>query len=1194
MSETTTLHPDIPTTPAPADTGLRSARGIRWLLLAGSLVTGVSVYRLLEARWAAIPVPLQFLILVAGALGIFGLGLITRRRLHLPYAGSALLFLFTGLLPVLAWGAAWLRLLDTVGGWLAFSAGGAVLLGAAVSVLRSELRYPGRLYPAALGVLFVAQATLPFLGQRWPFEGLYAMAAVALGVVLHAGSRHVNRFFFHRDQRDGRDRPLHLVPFLLLGVLYIGALTGLDLDSTFLALPLAVLGIVLAGTGEEYYRALSESLGHTPKSWPWRSVALLALGFSLTVAALPLALRDPSGRCLFLVALCAAGLFLRWCLRYGQPAVHVLGVLAALVAYNSLPALAPELARELTEAAASFLGLYTGSPVLLGWGQLGFLAILTGLGVLLRRGQLSEKLLRTHGALTALMILWITSLGLDGLHATSLLGVTLGLALLDLFWTRRIETAAVIPFVLAATLFKGFPPLKFLEAFGAAAAGMLLLALSSPVLDRLLARWTGASVETARRALLLPPMVISLIAAVPAAVVVLIDYGLSSLACMDILLAGAVWMVAGYRFRWPSRFAMGALVASLGAHGALLFQLTEAGLNPQTWLAALTQTLFVLFWLASRASRPGGRLDASMHVSLRTLAILHGFLGLVWIVDAGTGATIEPLILLLGGLALLWDSLVDRKQEGTRHEGIDAGLALVVLWLPIQILIGVSGPWSRLLIAGLTLVGLELGLLVFAARRSAGHALARRLGMDVEDWDVLTALSLRGLVRVWLVLAAAAGLLFAGWEVLVLTLTMTGVLFLTRSGIEGWASRLAFPARLTLLPLLQFAVLAAAMTAGIRPDRDLIPALSSLDVILLPWLVACALAWRGLIEILGRRRSLRSWTLGVETVMAVGYVLATSGPGLGTWGNAALIALAAGWAAVSFLDAKRDRDAFYGWQMQAWAGLAVLHAFTAGWLYFGSGVAPYVLLAVGAAQYALGAWYERKDLGTSITPSCRFVGLALPLLAGSLSLTTTFSGVGIGTVTVWFPVLATFLVSLFYTVVASRETRRIFPATASVVFLGLALLKAVATAELGTELYCLAPGFGLLLLAWLLRAELGPLWNHRVTAAGASFVYATPIVALSSEISWGWLAALLVLSVAFGAASFALRSRSLLTVSTAALLTDLGFFVFRIGTTAPLVLWVLGLGFGLTLMGTAAWLEYRREGVLQQLRVFGQELQSWS
>ncbi len=1053
MNETTTSHPDIPVIPAtPADTGLRSAPGIRWLLLAGALVTGVSVYRLLEAQWTAIPVPLQFLVLVAGALGIFGLGRVTRRRLHLPYAGSALLFLFTGLLPVLAWGAAYLRLLDTVWGWLAFSAGSAVLLGAAASVLRSELRYPGRLYPAALGILFVAQAALPWLGEHWEAhpEGLYALAALVLGAVLQIGSRHVNRFFFHRDQQDGRDRPLHLVPFLLLGVLYIGALTGLDLDSTFLALPLAILGIVLAGTGEEYYRALAVSLGRAPRRWPWQSVALLALGFSLTVAALPLALMDPSGRCLFLVALCAAGLFLRWSLRYSHPYIHVLGVGAALTAWNAAPLLAP---------------LRNGGLILLGWNELGFLAILIGLGVLLKYRQVPERLHQIHSALTALLLLGIATLALmDAPHGTTLLAM-----------------------------------------------------------------------------------------------------------------AGAVGLLAGYISRHSATFLMGGLMLSMGAHGELLLRLDDL----TAWTALLTQSLFVLSWLAARRFR-------ELRGSLKLLAVLHALLGLVWMVLAGTGATVEPLILLLGGLALLWDSLADGQQEGTRHEGIDLGLTLVVLWLPVQILVGVSRSWSWLLVTGLTMAGLELGLLV-AARRSAGHGLARRLGMDVEDWDVLTALSLHGLVRVWLVLAAAAGLLFAGWEVLVLTLTMTGVLFLTRTGIEGWAPRLAFPARLTLLPLLQLAVLAAAKG---NPDRDLIPAILALDVALLPWIAACALAWRGLIELLGRRRSLRSWTLGLETVLTLGYVLATRGAGLGTWANAALIALAAGWSAVSFLDAKRDRDALYGWQMQTWAGLAVLHGFTAGWLYLGSGAAPYVLLAVGTAQYALGAWYERKDLGASITPSCRFVGLALPLVAGSLSLTRAFSGGGTGTV--WFPVLATFLVSLFYTVVASRETRRVFPAAASVAYFGLALLKAVTMAGLGVELYCLAPGFGLLLLAWLLRTELGPTWNRRVTAAGASFVYATPIVALSSEISWDWLAALLVLSVAFGAASFALRSRSLLTVSTAALLTDLGFFVFRIGTTAPLVLWVLSLGFGMTLMATAAWLEYRREGVLQQLRVFGQELQSWS
>src|SRR5262249_32464480 len=114
MNETTSLQNGS----NPETGGLRSLSGIRWLLLAGSTVTGVSIFRLVQARWMRFPVPVQFLILVAGSLAIFGLGNVIRHRLHLPAAGSALLFLFTGLVPVMAWGAVYLKLLDTPAGWI--------------------------------------------------------------------------------------------------------------------------------------------------------------------------------------------------------------------------------------------------------------------------------------------------------------------------------------------------------------------------------------------------------------------------------------------------------------------------------------------------------------------------------------------------------------------------------------------------------------------------------------------------------------------------------------------------------------------------------------------------------------------------------------------------------------------------------------------------------------------------------------------------------------------------------------------------------------------------------------------------------------------------------------------------------------------------------------------------------------------
>jgi len=963
------------TTSSPSDTdseknGLRSISGIRWLLLAGSTVTGVSVFRLVQARWDAIPVPLQFLILVAGALAIFALGNITRRRLRLPAAGSALLFLFTGLVPVMAWGAVYLKLLDTPGGWLAFGAGMAALLGAAVSVLRTVLRYPGTLYPAALGTLLAAQAVLPWLGSRWPWSpaSLYGLATVVLGAVLHLGSRHINRFFFHRDRRDGVDRPVHLVPFLLLGVLYAGALSLLDLRSAFLALPLAVLGWILAGTGEEYYQALAASLGEAPASWPRRSVALLALGFSCIAVSLPLALLDPTGRCLSLAALAAACLFLRWGLRHGQTVAHVAGVLAAFVAYLFSPTLWPELVRTVQRTLTALLGF---RPDFGTWGLLGFLVFLIGLGTLLVRRQAPEKLRQAHGILMAILWLWITA----------------------------------------------------------------------------------------------------------------------------------------------------AALTSVSADAALL------------------------------------------------LAISLG-------------------LMLLAGIGLLWDGLARPESER-----VELGLALIVAWLPAQLFLDgwLLPSRSAALIAALAVAGVEFGALILAARRGPGRWLARRRGMEAEELGAFVTLSLRRLTGIWLALSGAACLLLAGGDALILALVMVVLLFLSRIGIDGWAPRLAFPARLSLLPLLQLAVLLAA---GGHPRRDLPMALLLEDPFaLLPWIATFGLLWRGLlIEALGRRRTLNPWTITVAMVTAWGYLAAfLLAPQFAPWANVTLIAVAAGWAAVFTLDGLRDRTGGSGWAAQAWAGLGLLHAFTAGWLHFGSGLTPWILLSVGTAEYALGALLSRTERGAAFSVSCRRLGLALPAAAGVLSL-LRIPAMG----TVWFPTLVTFLVSLFYTIVAAREPKRIFPALASAAFLALALLKVIALTHLGMEFYFLAPGLALLALAGLLRTELGPVWSRHLAAAGASCVYATPIVALSGEISWGWLAALLLCAVGFGAASFTLRSRSLLTVSTAALLTDLGFVVFRIGTTAPTVLWVLGLVFGLALMAVAAWLEHQREGVLQQIRLFGRELRAWS
>ncbi|MEM7351991.1 MAG: hypothetical protein AAF657_14420, partial [Acidobacteriota bacterium] len=160
--------PDLPLPSAPEDVdrGLRSVQGIRWLLLAGGLVVAVSVVRLVAAEWGALGASARFLTLVLGALSIYAAGDLTRHRLRLPVAGSAFLYLFAAIVPLLGWGAAHLRLVDAPFGWASLVVGLGSLLAASDRLMRRVLSYRGAVYTATLGILLAALPLLPFLEQQ--------------------------------------------------------------------------------------------------------------------------------------------------------------------------------------------------------------------------------------------------------------------------------------------------------------------------------------------------------------------------------------------------------------------------------------------------------------------------------------------------------------------------------------------------------------------------------------------------------------------------------------------------------------------------------------------------------------------------------------------------------------------------------------------------------------------------------------------------------------------------------------------------------------------------------------------------------------------------------------------------------------------------------------------------------------------
>ena len=946
---------------APVDDGLRSVQGIRWLLLAGGLVVAVSVIRLVAAEWGALPDAARFLTLAAGALTLFAAGDVTRRRLCLPVAGSALLFLAAALVPLLAWGAAYLRLLEAPFGWPSLILGLGALLAASDRAMRGIFCYRGATYTLASGVMLFALPILPYLDERWPWNPalFFLIAASSLGLLLRSASRNVNRFFFHRDRRSGIERPVHWLPFAMLILLYGAGMSLLAAFATHLAVPLVFIAIALIDAGEEYYRALIRATGERPERWPRRSLALLALGFTSLAASLATATLDPGRHSLALVASIASLRLILWACRYKNTAAHAIGLVVGIVAYHAFPVLVPDLIREYFQLAVRALGINPRGAGALSLGDLGMLAQLLALAWIIRR-QLTPAMQRAHAVVTAAGASLMLLIGLTDPSAARLVAPAAALLLAGGVFALRFK--ALIPalyqaLATAAVAWAWSPelsgaPLSTRAALYLGAVHLLFLGAGLGVLRRDPAALDGP----VTRLLTWPPLAV-------AWALLLRALWLSEL---DLGAAGILTLVA------TATFFLSALIshrASAGTRGTWLFGATSLGLaagahclavsaggDPTARLAIVSQVLMVAYWLGATVLKArDGTLARSLAQAARLGFVICAEVGLLWLTLAlawGTGAAVEAChLVLLAGL-LIADELRIQKRLNAVADGwswwrLKAALATLFVWVPIQV-----------------------------------------AGIADREWLTLAAMG-------WLVFAVA-----------------------TR---------------------------AAAETLQRRDRGDLAP---------------------------------------VFLISAM----------------------------------------------------------------------------IGA------------------------------LAAGAASILATLGGAG----SPWMQILPGFLASAFFVFMAFDGYRRRLSAILATGYFAVSSWTLLMRLETwGPELYCLGPGLALLGLSGLLRRELDDSWRQRLFTAGATLLYAMPVLGLLDELDWGWQIVLLLFAVAFGTASFKLRSRSLLIVSTAALFIDLACFLIKLRQTAPLLVWVAGIVFGLGLMAIAALLEHRREVLLQHIRIWGRELRSW-
>ena len=959
----------VPSTQPAVDRGLRSVQGIRWLLLTGGLVVAVSVVRLVAAEWGALGPGARFLTLVLGALSIYAAGDFTRHRLHLPVAGSAFLFLFAGIVPLLAWGAAQQRLVESAFGWPCLILGLGSLLAASDRVLRRVLAYRGGFYTATLGAFLAALPMLPYLEARWSRpEVFFIVAAVALGLWLRSASLHINRFFFHRDRLRGVERPVHWLPFGLMALIYLAGMSLLAAFSTHLALPLAFVAIALIDAGEEYFQALIRATGQQPTRWPRRSLAVLAVGFSALAASLAIAPLDAGRHSLALVALVATLRLLAWAGRYSSVAAHVCGLLAGIVAWHAVPALIPEPVRRGFELATSALGLDPRQPAIVSLADLGLLAALLAM-VWALRDRWTPPMVRAHTVIVVLNASLLLLISLQDTAVARLVAPICALLLAAGVAVTRLKMLIPVLYQALVTVILAWSAQQADSGFLWNARSAWLLGVVNLVFlgGGLLALRQRGGPEKARKLAALiawPPLGVSLLllyqawARLPGQASLT---GLMLLVVAETCLLGALTLSR----RWLYPVASLSLVAGLhclvdGFPGA-----------SSARLSLLSQTLLLLFWMLSlKLARHRSELAAGWRLGCQVAAMACGSSGFVWLALAFEWSlypTVEPLhLVLLGGILIAEELRLRRPREaGARRYAvglpfqIETGLALLILWAPIQ---AMSVPGS--------------------------------LG-----WTFMAA--------AWLALAVAARI---------------GTEFLERHDPQG-------------------------------PE--------------------------------------------------------VGGPDLPATGLARSLLVTA----------------------TVCAGL------------------------------------------------CGAASLRATVLGGSP----------------WLPILPAFLASLFFVFMASdRRFTRLSAALATGFFVISATVLLAELETFGRELYCLGPGLALLGLSALLRHEIDARWRHRLFTAGAACLYAMPVLGLLEELSWGWQIVLLLLSVAFGSASFRLRSRSLLIVSTAALMINLACFLIRLRQTEPLLLWVAGIIFGLGLMGLAGLLEHRREVLLQRIRIWGNELRSWA
>jgi hypothetical protein len=333
---------------------------------------------------------------------------------------------------------------------------------------------------------------------------------------------------------------------------------------------------------------------------------------------------------------------------------------------------------------------------------------------------------------------------------------------------------------------------------------------------------------------------------------------------------------------------------------------------------------------------------------------------------------------------------------------------------------------------------------------------------------------------------------------------------------------------------------------------------------------------------------LQRWMLSYVTALALIMCWYLPQPALADMLSAiaALLVLAGS----QLVAACREKLEYRVWLAFGLIVLAVAAMAARGFITFGHGWSPFIVLALGVLGLVASRLARQRAALAVLVRPLYLVGLVLPVFTVVIGLYRYFDSVDAS----WLGrnSLAMLLAAGFYFRHGYEQQRRWAVLLAvAIVNLALALLwRDLAWSD--PQLYMIPIGVSILLLRHVLRGQMPVRFHEPLNYLGALVILVSPMFHIATG-SWLHIVTLMLVSVAVILVAIGLRIRALMYTGAAFLLADMIAMIVRGSIDNPNLLWLAGLLLGAAVFALGAFAERNREQVLQRLRLLTATLADW-